>query len=140
MTKYLIDTNWIIDALHGEAIAIKTLADLTDDGLAISLITYAELYEGAFYARDSATAQAGLQIFLHQKDVLPLTRSIAERFAIVRGQLSRHLRRQIGDFDLLIAATALEHDLTLLTRNTKDFQHIPDIKLFEPSQEITSGQ
>lgn len=53
-----------------------------------------------------------------------------ERFAVLRGSLTAHLRRQIGDIDLLIAATALTHDLTLITRNRKDFQHVPGLKLF----------
>jgi len=62
--------------------------------------------------------------------VLPLTTAIMERFAIVRGQLSRPQRQQIGDMDLLIAATALHHDLTLLTRNTRDFRLVPGLKRF----------
>jgi predicted nucleic acid-binding protein len=56
-----------------------------------------------------------------------------ERFAIVRGSLPRSVRHQIGDMDLLIAATALEHNLTLLTRNLRDFQHIPGLKINQPS-------
>lgn len=72
------------------------------------------------------------QLFCKAKDILPLTAAIMERFGIVRGQLSRQLRRQIGDMDLLIAATALQHDLTLLTRNVRDFQHVPDLKLYLP--------
>jgi tRNA(fMet)-specific endonuclease VapC len=133
MSLYLVDTNSIIDALHGEPVAIQTLADLTDDGLALSLITYAELFEGAYFARDSQTALAGIRTFLKEKELLLLTTAIAERFAIVRGHLSRHLRRQIGDLDLLIAATALEHDLILHTRNVKDFQHIPGLRFFVSS-------
>ncbi len=62
--------------------------------------------------------------------MLPLTTAIMERFAIVRGQLSRPQRQQIGDMDLLIAATALHHDLTLLTRNTRDFRLVPGLKRF----------
>lgn len=51
-----------------------------------------------------------------------------ERFAIVRGQ--RPQRQQIGDIDLLIAATALHHDLTLLTRNVRDFRLVPGLKRY----------
>jgi predicted nucleic acid-binding protein len=39
----------------------------------------------------------------------------------------------IPDVDLLIAATALEEDLTLVTRNTRHFERIPDLKLYQPS-------
>jgi predicted nucleic acid-binding protein len=55
-----------------------------------------------------------------------------KRFAQIRGSLPKPIRQQIGDFDILIAATCLEHDLTLLTRNRKDFQQIPHLKLYQP--------
>jgi tRNA(fMet)-specific endonuclease VapC len=61
------------------------------------------------------------------------TEPIMERFGIARGQLPRDIRHQVGDMDLLIAATALYYDLTLLTRNIRDFHHIPQLKLYQPS-------
>jgi tRNA(fMet)-specific endonuclease VapC len=76
---------------------------------------------------------AGLEAFLEGKEILPLSQAVMEHFAIVRGALPRQIRQQIGDMDILIAATALEHDLTLLTRNLKDFQQIPDLKLYQPN-------
>ncbi len=130
MSVYLIDTDWIIDALHGQATALQTLIDLAPQGLAISHLTYGELYEGAQYSRTSAADIAALQTFLDGIELLPTTVAIMERFAVLRGSLTAHLRRQIGDIDLLIAATALTHDLTLITRNRKDFQHVPGLKLF----------
>ncbi len=54
-----------------------------------------------------------------------------ERFAQIRGNLPKPVRQQIGDLDILIAATCLEHNLTLLTRNLKDFQQIPNLKLYQ---------
>jgi len=57
-----------------------------------------------------------------------------ERFAIIRGQLSRHGRRQIGDMDLLIAATAIHHELTLLTRNLRHFDMVPCLRIFREEQ------
>ena len=134
MSQYLLDTDWIVDVLHGQEAATQTLLELAPSGLALSMITYGELYEGAYYARDPETALAGLRDFLEGKDILPLTLAILERFAIVRGALPRPIRRQLGDLDILIAATALEHDLTLLTRNLRDFQHIPNLKLYQPSE------
>ena len=53
-----------------------------------------------------------------------------EKFAIVGGQLSRQVRQQVGDMDLLIAATALHYDLALLTRNPRDFRLVPNLALF----------
>lgn len=130
MSAYLVDTDWIIDVLHGNADAERTLLDLAADGLTVSLITYGELFEGAHYARNPQVALGGLHAFLRDKELLPLTIDVMERFAIVRGQLSRSVRQQVGDMDLLIAATALHHDLVLLTRNLRDFRLVPDLRLF----------
>ncbi len=131
MSSYLIDTDWIIDALYGQAIAMQTLADLAPDGLAVSHLTYAELYEGAHYSRTSEADVTALTDFLDGMALLPTTLAIMESFAVLRGRLTVHLRRQIGDIDLLIAATALTYDLTLVTRNHKDFQHVPGLKVYQ---------
>ncbi|MGH2562808.1 MAG: type II toxin-antitoxin system VapC family toxin [Thermomicrobiales bacterium] len=133
MSRILIDTDWIIDVLHGQVAAVEKLNELEPRGLAVSLISYGELYQGAYYARNRDEALAGLREFLVGKDLLPTTVSVMERFGIVRGQLTRQLRQQIGDMDVIIAATALTYDLTLMTRNLRDFQHIPDLGLYEPA-------
>ena len=133
MSGYLIDTDWIIDVIHGQPLATQTLLELAGPGVSVSLITYGELFEGAYYATDPVAAIAGVQRVLDDKPLLPLSEAIMEMFGIVRGRLSRQLRQQIGDLDLLIAATALTHDLTLVTRNLRDFRHVPDLKLYQSS-------
>jgi tRNA(fMet)-specific endonuclease VapC len=131
MSSYLLDTDWIVDILNGQEKAIHTVLELASAGLAVSIITYGELYEGAAFARDPEPALSGLRNFLKGKAILPLTQPIMERFAQIRGSLPRPIRQQIGDLDILIAATCLERNLTLLTWNLKDFQHIPDLKLYQ---------
>lgn len=133
MSGYLIDTDWIIDVIHGQPLATQTLLELAGPGVSVSLITYGELFEGAYYATDPVAAIVGVQRVLDDKPLLPLSEAIMEMFGIVRGRLSRQLRQQIGDLDLLIAATALTHDLTLVTRNLRDFRHVPDLKLYQSS-------
>jgi predicted nucleic acid-binding protein len=84
---YLIDTDWIVDVLHSHYVASQTLIELSPHGLAVSLISYGELYEGAYYAHDPHAAIGGLTAFLTSKQLLPLTKPIMERFGIARGQL-----------------------------------------------------
>ncbi|MCL4458714.1 MAG: type II toxin-antitoxin system VapC family toxin [Chloroflexi bacterium] len=57
---------------------------------------------------------------------------MAKRNGQIRGE-PRRQRRQITQraFDLLIAATALEHDLTLVTHNFDDYSDIPNLKLYK---------
>jgi len=69
VSGYLIDTDWIVDVPHDTEHAVQTLLDLAPDGLAISLITYGDLYEGAHYARDPQQALGGLRAFLRGKEV-----------------------------------------------------------------------
>lgn len=108
----------IVDYLQGAA----------SDGLAISLITYGEVYEGIYFGRDHQRHETGFRNFLRGVTVLPLTRSIMRQFARLRGDL-RGKGQLIGDPDLLIAATALYYDLTLLTHNTRHFSRIPDLRV-----------
>jgi predicted nucleic acid-binding protein len=65
--------------------------------------------------------------------VLPLTPAIAQRCAHLREHLKRQGKRpNRRAFDLIIAGTALEHGLTLVTHNRQDFSDIPGLILFQP--------
>jgi predicted nucleic acid-binding protein len=128
--KYLIDTDWIADHLNGRPIAVQLLASLVDEGIAISLMTYGEIYEGIIWGRrPEATGIVFLQL-LRWTRVLPLDESVMRRFAGIRGGLRRR-GQIIGDPDILIAATALHYDLTLVTRNHDHFRRVPDLKIYQ---------
>ncbi|CAN5699431.1 type II toxin-antitoxin system VapC family toxin [soil metagenome] len=132
MSRYLIDTDWVVDVLRGHQSSIQALREIAADGLAISIITYGELIEGAIYARDPARAQAGLEHFLKGIAILPLTVEIMVRFGHVRGGL-RGQGNLIGDLDLLIGVTAVHHELELISRNRRHFDRIPDLNLYSGS-------
>ncbi len=129
---YLIDTDWVIDYLKGVERAGQLLDPLVGDGISISLITYGEIFEGIYYGRNSERHEQAFRAFLQGASILPLSENSMERFARIRGDL-RAKGQLIGDVDLLIAATALEHDITLLTQNLRHFSRIPDLKLY-PSE------
>lgn len=109
---------------------MEILHGLAHEGLAISIITYGEILEGVYYGNATAQSERDFRAFLRWVDRLPLNEVIFERSARERGQL-RQRGRLIGDLDLLIASTALEHDLVLVTRNRRPFERIPDLRLYD---------
>jgi tRNA(fMet)-specific endonuclease VapC len=128
--RYLVDTDWLIDALVGIPEAVATLEQLTPDGLGISIVSVGEIYEGAYGSSDPEAKLARYRAFLAPFPVLSPTDPIMERFARMRAALRRQ-GELIPDLDLLIAATAMEHDLTLLTRNCRHFERVPGLKLYQ---------
>ncbi len=129
----LVDTDWVADWLKGQRDAVQLLARLAaQDRLAISIITYGEIYDGIYYGRDPQNHERGFRQFLRSVDVLPLNRAIMRRFARIRGNLRAH-GRGIPDPNILIAATAIEHGASLLTRNRRHFDRISDLTLFDNS-------
>jgi tRNA(fMet)-specific endonuclease VapC len=126
--SYLVDSDWVADFLKGKRQAVDLLSRLAGEGLAISIITFGEIYEGIYYGGNPRENERGFLQFLRFVDVLPLNRQTMKKFARIRGELRRrgHL---IGDSDLLIASTGLQHNLTLLTRNLSHFGRVPDLKI-----------
>lgn len=124
--RYLVDSDYLIDAVGGVPSAVRTLDRLSDQGLAISIVAVGEIYEGAFGFPDPEAMLAAFREFLDDYVVLPLTDPIVERFARVRADLRRR-GQLIPDLDLLIGATALQHDLALLTRNVRHYGRIPGL-------------
>jgi tRNA(fMet)-specific endonuclease VapC len=127
--NYLIDTDWVIDHLHHVERVSRRLEELAPQGLALSVISLAELYEGVYYSRDPARSEATLQRFLDPDlAILGIDEETCKLFGRERGRL-RAAGRIIGDFDLLIAATALQYDLTLLTNNRQHFDRVGGLRL-----------
>lgn len=129
---YPVDTDTIIDYLKGAPQAAEFRRLLATEDLGISLMTYGEVYEGIYFGRDPLAAERAFRQLLRTVSVVPLTRSVLQRFARLRGEL-RHQGQLIGDSDILIAATALQQGLTLVTRNRKDFDRFPGLALHVPS-------
>ena len=120
---FLIDTDWIIDHFNGVERVTRRLQELRDRGLGVSVISVAELWEGVYSSRDPARSQAMLKEFLSGVVILGIDEEICQSFGQLRGA-HRRKGQSVADFDLLIAATALQHRLTLLTNNLKHFEGI----------------
>jgi tRNA(fMet)-specific endonuclease VapC len=58
---YLSDTDWVIDHLNHIERVTRRLGELAPAGLALSIISLAELYEGIYYSRDPVESEAALR-------------------------------------------------------------------------------
>ena len=131
---YLLDTSWAIGYLRGESPVITRLKELRPDGLGISIITVAELEIGIVRAQNPIRAQDGLENFIAGITVLGITRPICKLFAEWTVRLQQKGQR-LDHFDILIAATALYHRLTLCTFNRRHFERIEGLILYPPLPE-----
>ncbi len=84
--KHLVDSDYVADYLKGRTKATDLLNALFPDGIAISIITFAEVYEGIYYGHNRAHYQEIFQRFLKGVDVFGITRSIAKQYALIRGE------------------------------------------------------
>ncbi len=114
----LVDTDVLIWHLRGLPKATRTLDAL--DQLTISAATYLELLQGFRNRAEMVAVQKSLA--LRNTTRLPLTPPITERAIGLMETLTLSHGLQLGD--ALIAATALEHGLTVLTANAKHFRAI----------------
>lgn len=84
---YLVDTDWIIDHFNGIEPITRRLEESRAAGLAISVISLAELYEGVHYAHDPVQSKAVLSRFLKGVTLLPVDEDVCDIFGRERGRL-----------------------------------------------------
>ena len=131
-SSLLVDSDYLIDALAGIPTALRALDRLGDEAPAVSIVSYGELFEGALGAADPRERLAHYRALLDRFALVPLSDPVMERFARTR-KLLRDTGQLIPDLDLLIGATAAHHGLTLLTRNLRHFERIPELRIHRPS-------
>lgn len=121
--SYLVDSDYVADFLNGRPDAILLLSGLPREQIAISVITFGEVTEGITFGRDRRRHEQGFRQFLRIADVLAVSRTTMRRFAQIRGTL-RTQGDLIPDMDLLIGATAIATNRTLVTRNRQHFNRL----------------
>jgi predicted nucleic acid-binding protein len=137
MRRYLLDTAPLAALLLARPAVVDLIRPwLNRHEVATSILAYAEVTE---YSKDFADApRRQLQLRTLLGEVYPyfLTYPILERYTDIRRSLRKpHGKGLIGDIDTLIAATALERNLTVITYDM-DFQRVPGLKvtLLSPSE------
>ena len=126
--RYLLDTDWVVHCLHGVDRVTARLDQLEPDGIGLSIVSMAELYQGVFFSTNPDGNERALMEFLADINVIDVDDEICRIFAQERGRL-KAAGTPIGDFDLLIGATALRHDLTLLSNNRRHFERIQGLTI-----------
>lgn len=131
---YLVDSDVLIARREGQPGALALLEQLAPQGLAISVITYMEVYQGTLRSPDPEWARASLDTLLAGVPVVPFSLAAARRCATLREDLARQGKRvRTRALDLITAAIALEHGYTLVTRNLEDYEDIPDLAHYDLS-------
>lgn len=127
MAKYLLDTCTCISMFRNEGRVRDTLRRIGTNNCYISEITVAELYFGLAKAEDKRRKLDDIREVQHLFRIIPAYSSFKE-YGEIR-YLLEHTGQRVDQFDLLIGATALHHDLTLVTSNLKHFERMQGIKI-----------
>ena len=130
MRRYLLDTPVLAAFLNDRPWCVAVVSPwIINHEVATSVLAYGEVTEYLRGASNSLQRQEQLRRLLRTVYPFFLTYHIVERYADIRRQMrSPHGGGLIGDIDTLIAATALERNLTVVTTDT-DFQRVPTLKV-----------
>lgn len=146
MIGWLLDTNVIAELISpGGSARVKTWAGGQDEAtLHLSILTIGEYEKGIAHLADDEPRRPS---FMTMRDslivrfgerLLPVSDPVVRRWGVISG----HVRRGTGHpppvIDTLLAATAIEHDLYLATRNVRDVQ-ASGVALFNPWKDDPSG-
>lgn len=128
---YLFDTDAISELLRPRPLEayVQWLENIPREAQFASAVTVGELFKGAF--RSAAKERHLINIeerVLPAVTILPFDLSTARVFGMIRAELEM-TGNILPDADLQIAATAIYHDLELVTGNLRHFQRIPNLRL-----------
>jgi predicted nucleic acid-binding protein len=130
MRQYLLDSAPLAGYLHGRAPFVELITPfIRKHQAATSILVYAEVIEYLKGLPDFPRRRQQLQRLLREIYPYFLTYAIVERYADIRRAMrSPHGAGLIGDVDTLIAATALERNLTVITLD-QDFTRVPGLRV-----------
>ena len=128
MKQLLLDTNIVIYLLNGDPRYVSLAEKIKDAICFISIVTWIEVLAGSSYHKKTMNEVAeDANIFIR----LPLN----EKTSLITAQLlqfSLTEKRKKNFQDTVIAATALTHNIPLLTNNPKDFRRFKGLKIISP--------
>lgn len=128
------DTDFFVDLMDGDRPnhpgAHDRAADHAEAGrpLYMTAVTRFELFTGSERYAETAEERTRIQGLLDRYETLPVSPTCADRAGKIHGRLHAE-GRPIGGFDALVAGVALEHDQTVLTRNTDEFERVQGLMI-----------
>ncbi|NJR63336.1 MAG: type II toxin-antitoxin system VapC family toxin [Cyanobacteria bacterium CRU_2_1] len=132
MSLVLIDTDIASFIFKGSDYAAPYLPLLSGQELSLSFMTVAELFQWAILRQWGDRRLAQLEQYLANYVIIPVDQPLCREWAQIRAD-RQNMGRVISPQDAWIAATAIRHNLPLITHNRKDFQEIPNLQLINPS-------
>lgn len=123
-----LDSDLCIDVLRHRPKALSFLAALPAREIAVSTVVRAELYVGANQSKDAARGLWKIDELLSPFEDVPFDTAAAFHYGTIRAAMES-MGNLIGRNDLLIAATALAHGATLITRNVREFERVPGLRV-----------
>ena len=134
---YLLDTDIIIYSLKGNEIVRRNLRLHLNDPIKISAVTLMELYYGAYKSKRVANNLAKIKTIENTLEIISISRELVEIFGILKSNLEK-AGKPLDDFDLILASTAMTHNLTIVTHNEKHFRRIDGLKIENWSKDQVS--
>ncbi len=126
---YLLDTCVISDFIKGEINTLQRIKNTSPLEIAISTITIMEIEYGlALNPKLVKKIKPVISDLLTAVHLLDFTRNDANHSALSRALLKQQ-SSPIGSYDILLAGTALNHKLIMVTANEKEFNRIPGLKV-----------
>lgn len=125
---YLLDTDAIVGFFREVPAAVSFIKSREHEQLFLSTLSLAELYKGAYQSvRKDVQLQRIDNLLLFMK-LIPLNKKACALFGEQYALLSAK-GKPTQEKDLLIASIALANGLMVVTRNTKHFENIPDLRI-----------
>lgn len=125
--KYLLDTHAMTAWVKKDARFLAQLERFAPADLGISVMTEHEIRYG-IACNPGLKTRVPVEHLLSVLPRIPVSTQVASRAATLRADL-RQKGLPIGPYDLLIAATGLAHNLTVITHNTREFNRVPDLRV-----------
>jgi len=126
--KFLLDTDTCIYALKLHHHVIGKLLSTSRDGVAVSVITEAELRTGAAKSSSALKTLQRVEAFLRPLTLVDFTSQDAVAYARIRAKLER-AGTPIGPLDTMIAAHAVSRKLILVSNNEREFRRVAGLRL-----------